>query len=219
MEKLDSLRIAILEDNATFHDAMARAISAQPDMVLHAAATNRAAGLAMLEGPAADVLVADIGLPDGSGLDVVRAAVERWPDCAVLVNTTFGDEAAILSAIASGAVGYLLKDSDDSQRIAEIRSVYHGGSPISPMIARRILSRFRTHIPQPTEREQSPLSEREHEVVQKISQGFTSSEIAQNLKISAHTVQTHIRRIYRKLAVNSRMEAVTLGRRHGWLND
>ncbi|MBO1326499.1 response regulator transcription factor [Acetobacter sp. TBRC 12305] len=219
MEKPDSLRIAILEDDVTFHDAMARAIAAQPDMALHAAATSRAAGLAMLDGPAADVLLADIGLPDGSGLDVVRAAVERWPDCAVLVNTTFGDETDVMTAIASGAVGYLLKDSDDSQRIADIRSVHQGGSPISPMIARRILSRFRTQLPQPAEREPSPLSGREHEVLQKISQGFTSSEIAGELQISAHTVQTHIRRIYRKLAVTSRMEAVTLGRRHGWLND
>lgn len=218
MENSDSLRIAILEDDVTFHAAMARAIAAQPDMVLHAAATTRAAGLVMLEGPAADVLLADIGLPDGSGLDVVHAAVERWPDCAVLVNTMFSDEADVMAAIASGAVGYLLKDHDDSQRIAEIRSVHRGGSPISPMIARRILSRFRTHLPQPAEREPSPLSKREHEVLHKISQGFTSSEIADDLQISAHTVQTHIRRIYRKLAVTSRMEAVTLGRRHGWLN-
>ncbi|MFT8674398.1 MAG: response regulator transcription factor [Acetobacter sp.] len=219
MEKTDSLRIAILEDDAAFHTAMANAINAQPDMTLHATASTRAAGLAMLDGPAADVLLADIGLPDGSGLDVIRSAVERWPHCAVLVNTSFGDEADVMAAIASGAAGYLLKDSDDSQRMADIRSVHQGGSPISPMIARQILSRFRVHLPQSTGRDRSPLSERESEVLQKISQGFTSAEIAVELQISAHTVQTHIRRIYRKLAVTSRMEAVTLGRRQGWLDD
>ncbi|WP_039735935.1 response regulator transcription factor [Komagataeibacter intermedius] len=218
MKKPVFIRVAMLEDDPLFHAAMARAIAAQADMVLHATATSRAGGLAMLAGPPADVLVADIGLPDGSGLDVVREACRRWPGCAVLVSTAFSDETHVMDAIACGATGYLLKDSEPGQQgMVDIRNAHQGGSPISPMVARRVLARFRQHLPSPAERALPAPSGREREVLLRVSQGFTTIEIARQLDVSAHTVQTHIRRIYRKLAVATRIEAVTTARRQGWL--
>jgi DNA-binding NarL/FixJ family response regulator len=89
------------------------------------------------------VLLVDLGLPDGSGIDVIRAAHTQWPTCAVMVCTAFGDEAHVLQSIEAGASGYLLKDSEPENMLHEIRSLHGGGSPISPLIARQILMRFR----------------------------------------------------------------------------
>ncbi|MFT9257517.1 MAG: response regulator transcription factor [Acetobacter sp.] len=218
MEHSDCIRVAIVEDDPLFRDAVCKTLNEQPDMILHSVATSRAEGLTMLRGAAADVLLADIGLPDGSGLDVLKAAVELWPSCAVLISTTFGDESYVMDAIALGAAGYLLKDANQMQRVEAIRTSHGGGSPISPMIARQVLSRFRHHLPVPAARIAPSLSERELEVLRYVSQGFTEAEIAGRIGVSTHTVHTYVRRIYQKLSVGSRMEAVTLARRQGWLD-
>lgn len=213
------IRIAMLEDDPTFRNAVESCIMMEADMKLHAVAKSMHEGLAMLRGPSADVLLADIGLPDGSGLVVVRETPQYWPDCSVLVSTAFGDETNVMEAIAAGAAGYLLKDGNQKQTIENIRSASRGESPISPLIARNVLSRFRQYLPSEAVPDRPSLSGREREVLQKIAQGFTAPEIAQQLGVSAHTIRTHIRRIYRKLAVNTKIEAVTMAQRHGWIND
>ena len=212
------IRVAMVEDDPVLCGVVLASIKRAPDMVMSAVATSRKDALAMLAGPAADVLLADIGLPDGSGLDVVREAARRWPGCAVLVSTTFGDEAHVLEAISCGAAGYLLKDDGNVERLAEIRSAYQGGSPISPIIARKVLARFRSCLPARPEKDRPALSEREHNVLQLIATGFTTAEIASRLAVSTHTVLTYVRRIYQKLAVNSRIQAVSTARRLGWLD-
>ncbi|KPH86598.1 LuxR family transcriptional regulator [Komagataeibacter intermedius AF2] len=218
MERDNCIRVAMVEDDPLFRDAVRNMLDRQPGMMLHAVAISRAEGVAMLQGAAADVLLADIGLPDGSGLDVLKEAVTRWPSCAVLISTTFGDESYVMDAIALGAAGYLLKDASEMQRVEAIRTSYEGGSPISPMIARQVLSRFRHHLPVPAARTAPALSEREREVLRHVSQGFTEAEIAARLEVSTHTIHTYVRRIYQKLSVSSRIEAVTLARRQGWLD-
>ncbi|OUJ12915.1 response regulator transcription factor [Acetobacter okinawensis] len=219
MKNTEHIRVAMLEDDPTFRNTIAACIALETDMRLHAFATTRHEGMAMLKGPSANVLLADIGLPDGSGLDVVRASAHYWPECAVLVSTTFGDETTVIDAIASGAAGYIIKDGDYTQQIQNIRCACQGGSPISPMIARNVLSRFRQYLPSPEETLRTALSERERQVLQKVSQGFTAPEIAVQLSVSAHTVRTHVRRIYHKLAVKTRIEAVTTAQRLGWLDN
>ncbi|MFT8417250.1 MAG: response regulator transcription factor [Acetobacter sp.] len=219
MNNATLIRVAMLEDDPTFRNAIIARILAEDDMELHVVATNRREGLSMLKGPSATVLLADISLPDGSGLDIIRASAQYWPTCAVLVSTTFGDEATVMDAIASGAAGYLIKDGDYPQQIENIRCVCQGGSPISPMIARNILSRFRQHLPSPEDAGRTALSERERQVLQKVSQGFNAPEIASQLAVSTHTVRTHVRRIYHKLAVSTRIEAVTMAQRLGWLDN
>ncbi len=137
------IRVALVEDDAHFRDAFAAAIAEAGDMTLVSVASTRAEGMKALQLPPADVLLVDLGLPDGSGIDVIRAAQILWPACHAMVSTTFGDEAHVIQSIEAGAAGYLLKDSVPRKMVEEIRSLNAGGSPISPLIARQILTRFR----------------------------------------------------------------------------
>lgn len=105
------IQVVLVDDDPLFRDAVAHAIDGQAGMTLRDMATNRNEGLQLLEGVGADVLLVDLGLPDGSGIDIIRAAQTQWPHCDVMVATTFGDEAHVLQSIEAGAAGYLLKDS------------------------------------------------------------------------------------------------------------
>ncbi len=137
------IHVALVEDDVHFQNAIVTAIAASPDIRLMSLASTRAQGLQSLQSAPADVLLVDLGLPDGSGIDVIRAAHAQWPTCAVMVCTAFGDEAHVLQSIEAGASGYLLKDSEPENMLREIRSLHGGGSSISPLIARQILMRFR----------------------------------------------------------------------------
>ncbi|MFN3571806.1 MAG: response regulator [Polaromonas sp.] len=218
------IHVALVEDDVHFQTAIATAIAASADVHLVSVASTRAQGLQALQAAAADVLLVDLGLPDGSGIDVIQAAHLRWPGCAVMVCTTFGDEAHVLQSIEAGASGYLLKDSAPENMLAEIRSLHGGGSPISPLIARQILTRFRqapapARVALPAERaeEQALLSSREKQVLELITKGFTAEEIARLMQVSVHTVQTYVRRIYVKLKVSSKAEAIYEARNQGLL--
>ncbi len=209
------ITIAIVEDNLSFQSILRKAVMDSPHLILSAVAGNCAQAMEILKKKPLDVLLVDLGLPDGSGVDVIRAANLAWPNCNIMVSTAFGDEMNVIRSLEAGAAGYLLKDSNASNIVNEIRTLHEGGSPISPLIARQILMRFRgqeraqMHLVKKTEGKSSPaLSAREQTVLEYIAKGFTSDEIATLLLISRHTVLTFVRRIYTKLEVNSKMEAV-----------
>ena len=137
------IHIVLVEDDLDFAAALQAAIGTAPDLKLVASAPTKAQALKTLESPSADVLLVDLGLPDGSGIDVIAAARAAWPSCAIMVCTTFGDENHVIRSIEAGANGYLLKDSAPQAMTDEIRSLHGGGSPISPLIARQVLMCFR----------------------------------------------------------------------------
>ncbi|RKF46699.1 response regulator transcription factor [Paraburkholderia fungorum] len=220
------IHVAIVEDDAGFVEALCKAVEGAPDMRLTGVASSRADGLAMLEGPPADVLLVDLGLPDGSGIDVIHAAARQWAASSIMVSTNFGDETHVMRSIEAGAAGYLLKDSSAARIIEEIRSLASGGSPISPIIARQILARFRqgSGPVSPPGKEPAPassplLSAREKEVLDLITKGFTTQEIAKLMQLSHFTVRTFVRRIYSKLKVTSKAEAIYEARTLGLLSD
>jgi DNA-binding NarL/FixJ family response regulator len=215
-----AITVGIVEDDAAFRDDFAKAIAAAPGLALGPLASSVAEAMDMLRGTAPDVLLVDLGLPDGSGIDVIRAAQSRWPHCATMVTTAFGDEAHVLGSIEAGASGYLLKDSSPDGIVREIRTLHAGGSPINPLVARRVLLRLRgAATPDKAKPSEDPpqLSVRESQVLELVSKGFSYDEIAVRLKVSSHTVQTFIRRIYVKLEVNSKIQAVNVARRQGLL--
>ena len=219
------IQVALVEDDVNFQNALTAAFETAPDMTLLGVARTRSQGLQMLNQTQADVLLVDLGLPDGSGIDVIRAAHVQWPRCSIMVSTTFGDETHVMQSIEAGASGYLLKDSTPERLLMEIRSLHAGGSPISPLIARQILMRFRPADHSATapagrsdaRNQGAALSAREQEVLEFITKGFSSNEIAALMSVSHHTVLTYVRRIYAKLEVKSRTEAIYEARNQGLL--
>lgn len=199
------------------------AIESAPDMTLLSVASTRAQGLRMVDQVQADVWLVDLGLPDGSGIDVIRAAHMKQPACNIMVSTTFADEMHVMQSLEAGASGYLLKDNTAKKMADEIRSLHGGGSPISPMIARQILQRFHKEdksdaAPESgASNQRTTLSAREEEVLGHIVKGFTADEIALLLSVSRNTVLTYVRRIYAKLEVNSKAEAIYEARSQGLL--
>ncbi len=202
------IRIAIVEDDPVMQGVLADAIGACDDMLLTRTADNFATGSEMIEAGGYDVLLCDLGLPDGNGADLIREEVLTGRDTDILVVTIFANQSKVLDAVRAGARGYLLKDERIEDCIEAIRNIRSGGSPISPMIARQLLGEIKPSSAKPELPMASPLSEREYEVLNLLARGFSNAECADILSVSAHTVGTHVKNIYRKLEVNSRAEAL-----------
>jgi len=203
---MNTTSVLVVEDEPEFLRQYCDAITRDAGLQLAGAVTTLAAALALIEQAVPDVLVVDLGLPDGNGADLIRRAVKLRPDCDALVVTVFGDDRHVVGAIEAGATGYLLKDSPPGELARCIRELRDGGSPISPSIARRLLARMRppAEIPAAV----SPLTEREAEILQLVAKGLSFGDVGATLGVSAHTVVTHVKKIYRKLSVHSRGEAV-----------
>jgi len=202
--------VALVEDDRDTRARLTASIRAQASLRLLAEYTTGAETLAGLEPGAPDVLLVDLGLPDISGLEVVRFVAERYPGCDILVISIFGDEANVLAALEAGARGYLLKGSLQHDIAFDIQDIRNGGSPLSPIIARRVLKRLQRPDDASARKidDETTLTARESEILNTISRGFSYAETAQMLGISVGTVHTFLKRIYRKLAVHSKTEAV-----------
>lgn len=166
-----------------------------------------------------DVLVTDLGLPDGSGIDLIREARAGNDTTEIMVISVFGDERNVLSAIEAGAGGYLLKDGDTPYIGKAIMKLIEGESPISAAIARHILKR-QQHLTPPCKPTSSAeeLTAREQEVLNCMAKGYSYREAAQILGMSYHTITSHVKKIYRKLEVNSRSEAIYEAAQLGLVN-
>jgi DNA-binding NarL/FixJ family response regulator len=204
---MDRTDILVVEDEPEFLHAYCEAITREPAFRLVGAVGTLAAALALIEKAVPEVLIVDLGLPDGNGADLIRRAVAQRRDCDALVVTVFGDDQHVIDAIAAGATGYLLKDSPPGELARCIRELREGGSPISPSIARRLLARMRAPA-EPAAPGTSPLTEREAEILRLIAKGLSFADVGTALGISPHTIVAHVKKIYRKLSVHSRGEAV-----------
>lgn len=183
-------------------------------------ASSIAAAHEVLQNHRIDAALVDLGLPDGDGIRLIADIKRREPGCEVLVITVFADKDRVLQSLRAGASGYLLK-TDLPQRIDSlIETISAGGSPLSPSIARHLIEVMRPEGSIAARIDPSvSLSEREFEILRLCSKGLRYAEIARVLTLSTHTVNTHLKTIYRKLMVNSRAEAVYEARRMGLLHD
>ncbi len=202
------IRVAIIEDDPVMQDVLANGVDACDDMIVKGMADNVAEATGMIEAGGYDVLLCDLGLPDGNGTTLIRQEALTGRDTDILVITIFANQNKVLDAIRAGARGYLLKDERIEDMIEAIRNIRRGGSPISPIIARQLLGQIRPEPSAPPVLMASPLSEREYEVLNLLSRGFSNAECAEVLTVSANTIGTHVKNIYRKLEVNSRAEAL-----------
>ncbi len=212
--------VALVEDDPGTRSRFEAVIRADPHLELvHSAAWARDM-LAWLAEHPVNVLLVDLGLPDGSGIDVIRECTRLQPACEVMVITMFGDEAHMMKAFGAGAKGYLLKDGTGEDLAAHIMNLRNGGSPMSPIIARKLLGQLGGGPVQPVPQTAAgqPLSPKETEVLGLVARGFSYGETANLLNISVHTVHSHVRNIYGKLSVSSKTEAVYEARQLGLLD-
>jgi DNA-binding NarL/FixJ family response regulator len=224
---LRPITVAVLEDETHVRKMFEAVIAADPGLQLAFSAQTVAQAKDLALTHAAQVYLVDLGLPDADGREFIRWVTENQPSASAMVVTVFGDDEHIVSSFAAGAVGYLLKDAPADEIAQHIADLVGGGSPISPSVARRMLQHFKTQnaiaapqsssAPLETYPAEQALSPREHEVLCLIEKGLTYEEIAQILGITWHTVTGYLRRVYRKLEVNSRGEAVFEARQRGLL--
>lgn len=200
-------------------ETILRSLGYTDDALVFAASLAQARAL-LAEQPVAMALV-DLGLPDGSGIDLIRQLRTSDPGMGILVISAWSTEDAILSALRAGANGYVLKERDDLEVTLSIRSVLRGGAPIDPFIARRIIAELQPAPPSEAPQELAPeavLSSRELQILKLVADGMTNREIAETLFLSRYTVECHVKNIYRKLAVPSRTKAVSEARARGLLS-
>lgn len=218
------IRVCIIDDDENIRQALKEAFEKRPELQLVGCASSVAEGFALLERTQPDIALIDLGLGQDSGLVLIAHIHQHMPTCESLVFTVFGDESHVMTSIEAGATGYITKDTHISEIIKRLELMRQGGSPISPVIARQLLNRFRQ--PAASGQEVSPhkaseavlLSEREKEVLEMVSRGFMQSEIAEIMGVSTNTISTYVKRMYKKLAVNSRIGAINKARELGLIS-
>lgn len=215
-----SCSVLIVEDDTRFRNAFSRAVRASAELNLVGTADDVGTGRAALDLLKPDVLLIDLGLPSGNGIELVRHARKFLPQCDSIVVSAFGDDDSVLSCIQAGATGYLLKDASDHDILQQIQLLRSGASPISPAIARRLLAMVaRSPAIAAAGAPHCALSDRELSVLKLGSKGYNHEEIAHLLGLSRHTVGTYLKRVYRKLQVHSATEASYEARKLGLLHD
>ncbi|MDI9333541.1 MAG: response regulator transcription factor [Cytophagales bacterium] len=232
------INVALVEDEPATHERLLAALATDPHIqVLFS--TNAAKPMLQwlvghMDTDNLNVLLVDLGLPDLHGLEVIRLCKAMKPKVEIMVITMFGDETNMIRAFEAGASGYLLKDGNESELAEHVRTLRDGGSPMSPIIARQLLSRMgggltakaltpEARVVEPMVRtlktsSNKLLTEREETVLQFLSRGYTYGELAKEMGVTINTIQSHIRGLYAKLEVHSRSEAIFEAKQLGLLD-
>ena len=213
MELPAQISIALVEDSRRTREGLAALIAGTQGLRLTGQYGSMEQALAAPAVAAPDVLLTDIGLPGMSGSDGVRILRERFPGMRVLILSVHGDDDHVFEAICAGACGYLLKDTPPHQLLDALVQAHAGGAPMSPTIARRVLTMFQRFAP--PRGVEHDLTDRELEVLRQLGDGLGYKQIAAALQMSLDTVRFHLRNIYGKLHVHSKSEAVQAALRRG----
>lgn len=203
---LRSVRTAIVEDDGEIRQLLRNILQRAEDLQVVGSYPDADSFLEDRERIMPDVVLMDIGLPGMNGIECVRKAKPLAPDTQYLMSTVFENPAYIHQALCAGATGYLVKSADPDEIVAAVRDIHAGGSPMSPAIARLVVSSFQRQAQQVINDQQ--LTDREKGVLDQLANGLMYKEIAAKAGISTETVRKHVRNIYQKLQVNSRMEAL-----------
>ncbi len=203
----ERIRVIAFDDNKDLRDMLRMLVDAQPDMVCASTHPDLSQVMRDVDAARPDVVVMDIQMPGMNGIEGVAAIRRRHPDARILMQTVFEDEDKVFAALCAGANGYILKTAPVEDLLKAIRDVHAGGSAMTPAIARKVLERFRTAAPAGATDDHG-LTEREKQVLTLLVKGRSYKMVAADLDLSVHTVDTHIRHIYRKLHVSCLAEAV-----------
>jgi len=205
------MKIAIVEDDVLLRQNLKLLLSGETGISVVSAYGSAEEALTGIKRLRPDILLADIGLPGMSGIELIRLLKESMPDLEIMAHTVFDDRETVFSAIKAGASGYILKGSTPRDLIDALHTLAKGGSPMSPKIARKVIREFQSEGVD----EQYLLSHRETEIVKEVENGLTYKDIATKLSISPHTVHTHIKNIYEKLHAKDRQGALVAARKKG----
>jgi len=198
--------IAIIEDKSAICDELQRILAKDPECQCVAVCRNLQTAMKKIPPLAPDLIIMDINLPDGSGVDATAKLKQVLPQTLIMMYTVYEESEQIFRALEAGASGYLLKRSTPESLLRAVREIREGGVPMTGDVAQKVIQSFRRKQPQSKEADQ--LTRREEEILELLSKGHRSKEIADQLSISYLTVATHLRNIYSKLHVQSRTEAV-----------
>jgi DNA-binding NarL/FixJ family response regulator len=228
----ETTRLYLIEDDPLILQFVRETLTLRPGWRLLGVSTSSAHACEHALSAQAHVFLIDLGLPDGRGEALVELLARHRPESERLVFTVFGEESRLVGALEAGATGYVLKGCSAQELVTAIEQIRSGGAPISPLLARRLLQRFRASPALLSDAaaglaregggvsagaEASDLSPRECEVLQLLAQGYVNKEIAQRLFIAPATVGSHIKNLYRKLAVHSRVQMVRSAQVRGLL--
>ncbi len=205
------MRLVIVEDDPILLESLKLILGGEAGITVAGAYGNAEDALRGLKKASPEVVLADLGLPGMSGIELIKQAKENMPELEIMAHTVFEDRENVFSALKAGASGYILKGSSPREIVEAIHEIHKGGAPMSPKIARKVIHEFQDE----EAGEQYILSQREKDIVKCIEQGLTYKEISLKLKISAHTVHTHIKNIYEKLQAKDRVEALVKARKTG----
>ena len=221
--KREKITVALVDDDPAVRLRFKASIEKHPDLHWLGEATCVREGKALALNTCPRVLLVDLGLPDGSGMEIIQEISQKQPNTEIMVVSMFGDEGHVVQAIEAGASGYILKDTDDLSLAEHIIQLCDGGSPMSPMIARHLLKRMQTTEANNKKKlddlsAAASLTRREMQLLKLLARGYTYSEVAEDLNVSSHTVNSHIKNLYRKLSVKTKNEAVFAATRQGLLD-
>jgi len=206
-----AMRLVIVEDDPLLLENLTPLLSGEGDITVAGAYRTAEDALKLLGNARPEVMLTDIGLPGMSGVDLIKKAKEEMPGLEIMAHTVYEDRENVFAAIKAGASGYILKGSSPREIIESIYSLYNGGAPMSPKIARKIIHEFQDEA----SNDQFLLTPREIEIAKLIEEGLTYKEIGEQLSISTHTVHTHIKKIYEKLQAKDRNDAIIKARKKG----
>lgn len=212
---METLRILIADDHPLFRDGLSLLLSTTPDLEVVGEATGGEQAVSLAATLRPDVIVMDLKMPGGGGIEATRRILAAAPQTRILVVTMFEDDATVFTAMRAGARGYVLKDAEKDDLLRAIRSVGRGEAIFSPSIAGRLIDFFNTARPAAPREAFPGLTSRERELLQLMAQGASNAEIARLLSLSAKTVANYISTILAKLQAADRAEAVRIAREAG----
>lgn len=217
-----AIRVVIADDHPLLRQGLVKILSMEPDMEVVAEAQDGEEVLQHVADQRPDIVLMDINMPKGGGLNATREISRRWPEVGVIVLTIYDEEQYLYELISAGARGYLLKDSEPARVVEAIRQVHQGGSFVPPDLMNKVLGQFRrlhsaetVGVPRRARTGSPALTEREREILQLIVDGRSNAEIAAALFISEKTVKNHVTNLLRKLGLEDRTQAAVYALRHG----
>ena len=208
----EHIRVAVIDDQAIVREGLVTVLSLLPDIEIVGAAADGQAGVELVDRVSPDVVLMDLRMPVLDGLEATRLILKSHPQVAILVLTTFADDASVIDALRAGARGYLTKDADRAEVAAAVRAVATGHMTLGAEVGQRLVAGTVQPRSGPTLAEQFALTAREDEVLRLIGDGLSNAEIAAALFVGVSTVKTHINAIFAKMGVRDRAQAIALVR-------